>query len=430
MMAGPAARAAARWGCRNPGERRAAATYNPSVDRHAFFPTTPSIEYPPARGRAPEPRVDARDRSARLWSLRGAGPTACRRDGSSRSPVWWGPARKPRAGSSRTRWPCTERALSALRSSSRRRWICLGVRLFMPPALAAKARPRPGSLTRPTRGSTATTARYRGRRWSAGPLRGRCRGTRGHPEPHPGAPRGAPRGPAPPAASVDGAGARPGGSAGSAPRPPIASRSPRSSDIPRASDTWSRMDSDGRRRPTRYGARTTRFAPSRCRPARARSFAYAPRSLKIGALVSSSRRARGAAMILDGVGSERAHLAGLRSRAGPVFAALPSPPFDFSLSPAAVTEGHPSRSARRVRAPAAGAAGGRPVSALARRRGRSHRGRRLVAEPGTVRAPSAERAPIVRPWPRAWPPGEHAFALLVVPVSPIRSSAPSGATVR
>src|SRR5262249_50101692 len=34
-----------------------------------------------------------------------------------------------------------------------------------------------------------------------------------------------------------------------------------------------------------------------------------------------------------------------------------------------------------------------------------------------ARAVGVDAPPIVRQWPQAWPPGEHAFALIVVPVS-------------
>jgi len=107
---------------------------------------------------------------------------------------------------------------------------------------------------------------------------------------------------------------------------------------------------------------------------------------------------------------------------GLVFAALPSPPFDFSLSPAAVTEGAPvTIRIAAVRAPAAGAPEVYDLYlALARTEEASFLTEDGAWSPSPVpyaRAVAVSAPPIVRPWPRAWPSGEHAFALLVVPVS-------------
>jgi len=92
--------------------------------------------------------------------------------------------------------------------------------------------------------------------------------------------------------------------------------------------------------------------------------------------------------------------------AAPASAALPAPPFDFSLSPAAVTEGAPETYDLYL--------------ALARTDEASFLTEDGAWSPSPVpyaRAVGVNAPPIVRQWPQAWPPGEHAFALLVVPVS-------------
>lgn len=108
--------------------------------------------------------------------------------------------------------------------------------------------------------------------------------------------------------------------------------------------------------------------------------------------------------------------------AAPASAALPAPPFDFSLSPAAVTEGAPATvRIAPVRAPSAGAPETYDLYlALARTDEASFLTEDGAWSPSPVpyaRAVGVNAPPIVRQWPRAWPPGEHAFALLVVPVS-------------
>jgi hypothetical protein len=108
--------------------------------------------------------------------------------------------------------------------------------------------------------------------------------------------------------------------------------------------------------------------------------------------------------------------------AAPASAALPAPPFDFGMSPGAVTEGAPVTI--RI-APVRAAGAGVPEAydlylALARTDEASFLTEDGAWSPTPVpyaRAVGVSAPPIVHQWPRAWPPGEHAFALVVVPVS-------------
>ncbi len=108
--------------------------------------------------------------------------------------------------------------------------------------------------------------------------------------------------------------------------------------------------------------------------------------------------------------------------AAPASAALPEPPFDLSFSPASVTEGAPV-TIRIAPARSRGAAGADPVDvylALARTEEASFLTETGAWAPRPVpyaHAVTVDTPPIVRQWPQAWPPGEHAFALIVVPVS-------------
>jgi len=107
--------------------------------------------------------------------------------------------------------------------------------------------------------------------------------------------------------------------------------------------------------------------------------------------------------------------------ASPAFAALPAAPFDFTMSPAAVTEGAPVT----IRIAPVRAGAGAPQAhdlylALARSEEAAFLTEGGAWSPRPVpfaRAVPPDAAPIVRQWPRAWPPGEHAFALIAVPVS-------------
>jgi len=108
--------------------------------------------------------------------------------------------------------------------------------------------------------------------------------------------------------------------------------------------------------------------------------------------------------------------------AAPASAALPAPPFDFSLSPVSVTEGAPvTIRIAPVRAPGAGPSEVHDLYlALARTEEASFLNEVGAWSPSPVpyaRAVGVDAPPIVRQWPQAWPPGEHAFALIVVPVS-------------
>jgi hypothetical protein len=160
-------------------------------------------------------------------------------------------------------------------------------------------------------------------------------------------------------------------------------------------------------------------------------FAYSPRSLRIGAVVSAAalgivalammpgghRRPRAAATVAATVA-----VVALALAPAPASAALPAPPFDFSLAPSTVDEGAPVT----VRiAPVRSSSAGAPETydlyvALARTDEAA-----FLTEDGAwspkpapyARTVGVNAPPIVRQWPRAWPPGEHAVALLAVPVS-------------
>ncbi len=154
-------------------------------------------------------------------------------------------------------------------------------------------------------------------------------------------------------------------------------------------------------------------------------FTYAPRSLKIGALISLAALGLAALAMIPGWRRRMkvvAPAALMALAVAPASAALPAPPFDFSLSPAAVTEGAPVT----VRiAPVRSAGAGAPDAydlylVLARTEEASFLTEAGAWSPTPVpyaRAVDVTAAPIVRQWARAWPPGEHAFALVVVPVS-------------
>jgi hypothetical protein len=158
-------------------------------------------------------------------------------------------------------------------------------------------------------------------------------------------------------------------------------------------------------------------------------FSYAPRSLRIGAIVSLAALGVAAVAMIPGWPRRpRAPVkavvtaAVLAGAAAPASAALPAPPFDFGMSPGAVTEGAPVTI--RI-APVHAAGAGVPEAydlylALARTDEASFLTEDGAWSPTPVpyaRAVGVSAPPIVRQWPRAWPPGEHAFALVVVPVS-------------
>ena len=102
-------------------------------------------------------------------------------------------------------------------------------------------------------------------------------------------------------------------------------------------------------------------------------------------------------------------------------AALPAPPFDFTVTPSAVVEGNSVTIHIASRGPRQHHVEDHDLYlALAF----SEEASFLTAD-GTwsprpvpfARAPRAEALSLVRPWPKAWPPGDHALALLVVPAS-------------
>jgi hypothetical protein len=103
-----------------------------------------------------------------------------------------------------------------------------------------------------------------------------------------------------------------------------------------------------------------------------------------------------------------------------VEATLPPPPFDLELSSTSLVEGQ----AVTIRVTARpGATGGQRYD-LYLQLASSEEAAFLTPE-GTwaprpvpyARAASTRDAPIVRRWPRAWPPGRHALGLVVVPAS-------------
>lgn len=101
-------------------------------------------------------------------------------------------------------------------------------------------------------------------------------------------------------------------------------------------------------------------------------------------------------------------------------AALPAPPFDLALSSTSVVEGQ-AVTVRVTGRP--GATGGERYD-LYLQLASSEEAAFLTAE-GTwaprpvpyARDASTTDPPIVRQWPRVWPPGRHALGLVVVPAS-------------
>jgi hypothetical protein len=99
-------------------------------------------------------------------------------------------------------------------------------------------------------------------------------------------------------------------------------------------------------------------------------------------------------------------------------AALPAPPFDFSLSPSSVVEGEPVTIRITPRSAAPGAHDLYVVHARSEEASFLDPNGAWAPRPVLyARVGDGPVAPIVRPWPKAWPPGEHALALVVVPVS-------------
>lgn len=99
-------------------------------------------------------------------------------------------------------------------------------------------------------------------------------------------------------------------------------------------------------------------------------------------------------------------------------ATLPAPPFDFALSPSSAVEGEPVTIRISPRSATPGAHD--LYIAHARSEEASFLGADGTWAPRPVlyaRVLDGPASPIVRPWPKAWPPGEHALALVVVPVS-------------
>jgi hypothetical protein len=114
-------------------------------------------------------------------------------------------------------------------------------------------------------------------------------------------------------------------------------------------------------------------------------------------------------------------LAGLLALAAPsVEAALPAPPFDLTLSSTSLVEGQ----ATTVRVAARPGETGRERYDVYLQLASSEEAAFLTPE-GTwaphpvpyVRAMSTLDPPVVRHWPRVWPPGRHALGLVVVPAS-------------
>lgn len=103
-----------------------------------------------------------------------------------------------------------------------------------------------------------------------------------------------------------------------------------------------------------------------------------------------------------------------------VEAALPAPPFDLELSSTSLVEGQ----AVTVRVTARPGGTGSERYDLYLQLASSEEAAFLTPE-GTwaprpvpyARAASTTDPPIVRQWPRAWPPGRHALGLVVVPAS-------------
>jgi hypothetical protein len=101
-------------------------------------------------------------------------------------------------------------------------------------------------------------------------------------------------------------------------------------------------------------------------------------------------------------------------------AALPAPPFELTLSSTALTEGEAVTV--RVAAKPGSASDERHdvylmLASVEEAAFLTPDGAWAPAPVPWARALSTREAPVVRPWPRAWPAGRYAFGLVVVPVA-------------